>query len=243
MPREGKTQRRAPVDPAEPTVSEVLQPGAMLPPLMVIDPDNPRTYEELVGMPDAEDMAAPRLQPSEDILGARKHPTHKQQQFIVECLKGLSASEAYRRAYDCEGSKPQTVWNEASKLMLNPLVASRLAAGWRRAEEAALVGAPSLRRLTQSVLINEAQVGDTSSARIAAAVKIGQLAGVRAFEEGSEEDGAVSADDITKELRDRLAAIGVSEQDNSDTPAGVSNLSDEEPPTQDPQPPTVSETP
>ena len=209
MARSGTTRRRPAVDPAEPTVSEVLQPGAMRPPLTVIDPDSPRSYEDLAGLPDVESTIPNSTERGGGDKRQRTKPTPKQHAFIVGCLKGLTASESYRRAYDCENSSPGTIWTEASKLMCNPAVAQRLAEGWRRAEEAALVGAPSLRRLTHQVLVTEAQTGDTSSARIAAAVKIGQLAGVRAFEEGTEESDAISATDVTAELRARLAAVAI----------------------------------
>jgi hypothetical protein len=176
---------------------------------MVIDPDNPRSYEDLAGLPDVDATLSNATQAPQVKSHQRKEPTPKQHAFIVGCLKGLTASESYRRAYDCEASSPGTVWTEASKLMLNPAVAQRLAEGWRRAEEAALVGGPTLRRLAQQVLVTEAQQGDTSSARIAAAVKIGQMPNVGLFDVDASDAGSISATDITSELRARLAAVAV----------------------------------
>ena len=41
-------------------------------------------------------------------------------------LEGCTQSEAYRRAYNVRRAKPETVWNEASKLFRNPQVATRV---------------------------------------------------------------------------------------------------------------------
>ena len=49
--------------------------------------------------------------------------TQKQQAFVMRyVLNGFNASEAYRYAYNCEGSSPQVVNSEASELLKNPKV-------------------------------------------------------------------------------------------------------------------------
>lgn len=49
--------------------------------------------------------------------------TQKQQAFVMRyILNGFNASEAYRYAFNCEGSSPQVVNSEASKLLKNPKV-------------------------------------------------------------------------------------------------------------------------
>ena len=49
--------------------------------------------------------------------------TAKQQAFVLRyCINDNNASEAYRYAYDCEGSKDETINAEASKLLKNPKV-------------------------------------------------------------------------------------------------------------------------
>lgn len=54
--------------------------------------------------------------------------TEKQQKFVDCLLSGMSASDAYRQAYDCSGSKDSSVWVEASKLRNNPKITRWLAA-------------------------------------------------------------------------------------------------------------------
>ena len=49
--------------------------------------------------------------------------TQKQQAFVMRyILNGFNASEAYRYAFNCEGSSPQVVNSEGSKLLKNPKV-------------------------------------------------------------------------------------------------------------------------
>ena len=53
--------------------------------------------------------------------------TEKQEaacQAYIEC--GGNQSEAYRRAYDAENMKPETIWSKASELFANGKVAARV---------------------------------------------------------------------------------------------------------------------
>ncbi len=52
--------------------------------------------------------------------------TPKQQTFCLAYLETGNASEAYRQAYDCSGSKPETVNRAAKQLLDNPKIATRL---------------------------------------------------------------------------------------------------------------------
>ena len=53
--------------------------------------------------------------------------TPKQELFCIKYVEIGYASEAYRIAYNCENMKPETVWNNASKLLDNTKVAARVA--------------------------------------------------------------------------------------------------------------------
>ena len=55
-----------------------------------------------------------------------KKDTEKKQKFADEYKKCGNQSEAYRRAYNAEGMKPEVVANEASELMKDPYVTMRL---------------------------------------------------------------------------------------------------------------------
>lgn len=52
--------------------------------------------------------------------------TPKQENFCLAYLETGNASEAYRRAYDCENSKPETINKRASELLDNREIAGRI---------------------------------------------------------------------------------------------------------------------
>lgn len=53
--------------------------------------------------------------------------TQKQENFCLAYLETGNASEAYRRAYNCENSKPETINKRASELLDNGDIAGRIA--------------------------------------------------------------------------------------------------------------------
>lgn len=53
--------------------------------------------------------------------------TPKQENFCLAYLETGNASEAYRRSYDAESAKPETVNRTAKELLDNPKIAARLA--------------------------------------------------------------------------------------------------------------------
>lgn len=53
--------------------------------------------------------------------------TPKQEKFAQVYVLTSNASEAYRQAYDVgENTKPETVWNEAYRVLANPDVSARV---------------------------------------------------------------------------------------------------------------------
>jgi hypothetical protein len=56
----------------------------------------------------------------------KKQLTMKQENFCREYLLCGNASEAYRRAYNVENMKPETIWNEATKMLKNPVISTRI---------------------------------------------------------------------------------------------------------------------
>ncbi len=52
--------------------------------------------------------------------------TQKQEAFCLAVIEGMSASDAYRRAYDASGMTPASVNRQAKATMDNPKIASRL---------------------------------------------------------------------------------------------------------------------
>jgi hypothetical protein len=65
--------------------------------------------------------------------------TPKQERFLAAYLESGNASEAYRRAYDAKGMKPETVNRAAFALLGNAKIAARLAALRATAEAKALL--------------------------------------------------------------------------------------------------------
>ena len=53
--------------------------------------------------------------------------TSKQEAFAQGIADGLGQADAYRMAYDAEGMKDESVYPQASKLMKNPKIATRVA--------------------------------------------------------------------------------------------------------------------
>lgn len=52
--------------------------------------------------------------------------TAKQEAFAQGIADGLGQADAYRMAYDAEGMKDESVYPQASKLMKNPKIATRV---------------------------------------------------------------------------------------------------------------------
>ena len=52
--------------------------------------------------------------------------TAKQERFAALLAQGYTQSGAYRAAYDARDMKPETVWQEASRVAHDPLVAARV---------------------------------------------------------------------------------------------------------------------
>lgn len=52
--------------------------------------------------------------------------TAKQEAFAQAIADGLGQADAYRMAYDAESMKDESVYSQASKLMKNPKVATRV---------------------------------------------------------------------------------------------------------------------
>ena len=52
--------------------------------------------------------------------------TPKQENFCLAYLETGNASEAYRRAYNCEDAKPETVNRTAKEVLDNPKITARL---------------------------------------------------------------------------------------------------------------------
>ncbi len=131
--------------------------------------------------------------------------TFKQRNFIRAMLKGNSASEAYRQAYDCANMRPKNQRNEASRLLAHPVISRLLKVGFRRKDETALHSGASLRRFVEEKLVHQAQNADSDATKVRALELIGKLDKVASFKERVSMDTDLhSPEKIKAELEARL---------------------------------------
>ena len=156
-------------------------------------PDKPRPRLTVV-----EDR--PRRKPPKRVL------TAKQERFVAEVVKGSTASDAYRAAYNADGMKASAVWVESSRLMGNPIVALRLQANRDSIERSAVSSALSRRRWIIERLELEA-VSSSDATRVRALELLGKTTEVRLFTDIVETTNTASPDEVRRELEARLTAL------------------------------------
>jgi len=134
--------------------------------------------------------------------------TPKQEHFVNHMLKGTTATEAYRQAYNTENMNDHTIRNEAARLMGHPGIGMALEKGFKAQREKAVHSAASLRLFVQERLYLEATQAKGDAARIRALELIGKMQTVALFSERIEtEDVTRSAQEIREELQERLEAL------------------------------------
>ena len=134
--------------------------------------------------------------------------TAKQEKFAQLISAGKTQAEAYRQAYDVSGMQDATVWNEASKLVRNPQVTTRLEV--LRAENDCIRRSLVLdhEEAILAQLQHEAFTAKTDGARIRALELLGRHAGM--FTERVEvEQVERSVSQIETAIRQRLERLGV----------------------------------
>ena len=94
-------------------------------------PDQPPKLPRLQVVQDAspQDPAATQAtaQPSRSGKDPLTGLTEKQESFAQYVVReGATYADAYRRAYDCTGSNPSTIYSEAAKLAKRPHIATRM---------------------------------------------------------------------------------------------------------------------
>jgi len=93
--------------------------------------------------------------------------TAKQEAFCLAYLETGNASEAYRRSYDAENMKPETIWREAHELASNPNVSTRVIELQAAAAERCIVTVASITQELEearSLALQEAQASAAVSA-------------------------------------------------------------------------------
>lgn len=114
--------------------------------------------------------------------------TAKQEAFVRAFLQCGNASEAYRKAYDAKGMKPETINRSAHDLIQHPNISARLAAyQTKAAEKAGVTLADHLTRLAHLSAVAEER--DQISASVKAEELRGKASGI--YTEKVEHSGAV----------------------------------------------------
>jgi hypothetical protein len=137
--------------------------------------------------------------------------TIKQEAFCQAIASGLypNQSAAYRIAYDAEGMTAASVSQEASRLMADPRIASRIEEIRALKQAGERLDSAKIRAHVIARLHIESLDPDSSPAsRIRALELLGKLGGVGAFEKQAEDTSLPQdADTVTKALRERLEAL------------------------------------
>jgi hypothetical protein len=146
--------------------------------------------------------------------------TKKQQKFTEALvLDGLTASDAYRQAYDTKG-KPNTVNVNAHKLTKNAKVANTIEALERAKELAAWQSAEALRSLVISTLTEIATSETTKDATRVQAVKaLGTVVGVDAFRETKRVEHVKDSGEIKEQIMQQLKTLMLGTKDAQDVDA------------------------
>lgn len=65
--------------------------------------------------------------------------TQKQENFCLEYIKCGNASEAYKKCYNVENMKPESIYRKATELMANGTITARLSELRSKAESKAII--------------------------------------------------------------------------------------------------------
>lgn len=135
--------------------------------------------------------------------------TDKQEAFVALVASGKNQSEAYRLAYDAERMAAGTVWTEASLLLSNPKVSSRLMVLNQEKEQQRRMMAVSRAERVLQRLETLADGAATESVRVRANELLGKTAGLFTDQVEITTDSDRSVDQIQAAISDRLKRLGI----------------------------------
>jgi hypothetical protein len=146
----------------------------------------------------------------------KRRLTAKQERFVAEVIKGATASDAYRTAYDVGGDaskgrapmKASAIWSESSRLMGNTMVASRLQAHRDSIQRSAVSSALSRRRWIVERLEHEAANAESDAARVRSLELLGKTTDIKLFSDILETStNDTSPEQVRAELEERLTNL------------------------------------
>lgn len=105
--------------------------------------------------------------------------TAKQEAFALACVETGHAAEAYRRTHDVGAdTRPETVWSEASRLLADPKVFSRVRHLQQQARDLAMVSIGTLMAELELVRVKAMEDDKGASAAISAIMGKARLHGL-----------------------------------------------------------------
>jgi phage terminase small subunit len=124
-------------------------------------------------------------------------------------LSGENASDAYRQAYDAEGMKPSTIWENACRLAVNGKVAARVAEINAEKEEHRRMQQVSRAEFVLQKLTSIASSAENSGTTVRALELLGKHVGLFTdkVEVSTTEDR--TADQIERDIAERLQRLGL----------------------------------
>ena len=135
--------------------------------------------------------------------------TAKQEHFCQLVAQGETLTDAYKKAYDVkEGTKPSTVWVNASNLATkNTKVSSRIKAITEEITARKRTDEDKLKIWVTDRLKEEAMQADSDSARVAALTQLGRSVGMFTDKVEQDDKSDRTASDIEADLQRRLAVL------------------------------------
>ena len=144
--------------------------------------------------------------------------TPKQQHFCRAVASGCTMSDAYREAYSTSRMKPATIHREATRLVSNPMITTRIEV-LNRAKERALVASVVSDRervLTKlRALLDNPDGTPAEQVMLRAADLLGKSAGL--YKDVVETVVHRTPDEISRDLNEYLAQYGISLDLDKDT--------------------------
>ena len=148
--------------------------------------------------------------------GKRRALTAKQEAFVKALTtggpdgKGMTQTDAYKAAYNCEQMSDKAIYTEAWKLCTHhPEVTRRILSQQAVLERAALSSGLTRRRWIVERLEHEARSAESDAARVRALELLGKDSEVQMWQDHviQTQTAEASPDDVRRELEARLTAL------------------------------------
>lgn len=157
---------------------------------------------------DSEQPKVDSEKPKAKATAKKRRLTAKQERFVAEVIKGATASDAYRTAYDAGGMKASAIWVESSRMMGNPIVALRLQAHRDSVDRSVVSSALSRRRWIVERLEHEAAHAESDAARVRSLELLGKTTDIRLFADIVETStNDASPEQVRAELELKLTSL------------------------------------